>query len=249
MKNALVTGSVFYFTLFLIFSTKLSAGLNAGIVCFGKFCKIRFKTDSHSVLKQTPFSSTHNCKMPAFYGSNVSIETVNELSVDQLSVNGLQEELRVKLSFFQEHKKSEIKPVTKIETVKPLAELSENGLFLPMNDKQKDFLTELYIKSECITFNITQEDIDEWDSKNEDNDDNNDDEFNTRPEIHDERIEIYHREKQEPGYLLKRLTESLVSTFIFSSICELNDESKKHNSTQRYYYLREEYEKLATKNK
>ena len=30
--------------------------------------------------------------MPAFYGSNVSIETVNELSVDQLSVNGLQEE-------------------------------------------------------------------------------------------------------------------------------------------------------------
>jgi hypothetical protein len=159
------------------------------------------------------------------------------------------EELRVKLSFFQEHKKSEIKPVTKIETVKPLAELSENGLFIPMNDKQKDFLTELYIKSECITFNITQEDIDEWDSKNEDNDDNNDDEFNTRPEIHDERIEIYHREKQEPGYLLKRLTESLVSTFIFSSICELNDESKKHNSTQRYYYLREEYEKLATKNK
>lgn len=253
---------------------------------------------------------SHNCKMAAFYGSNTSIETVNELSVDQLSVNGLQEELpqkqltvlliekestmvsvpvyftnaeksnleqqahecetalaklirirslmdetdiwsmqetieeqksqieelRVKLSFFQGQGKNS-------ELVKPSTDLSVNGLLIPMTEKQKEFLKELYIKTQCAQFDVNQEDIDNW----EVDEDEEDEDLKYPPELNDERVELNQKEKTEPGYLLQQISEELIHTYLFQIVCELNEDAKKKNSKKRHFHLVEDYKKLSNK--
>jgi len=253
---------------------------------------------------------SHNCKMAAFYGSSTNVETVNGLSVDQLSVNGLKEdlpqnpltvlstekvssmvtvsvyftnaeksnleqqandcetvlpklirirslmdetdiwtmqetieeqksqieELRVKLSFFQgQGQKSEL--------VKPSTDLSVNGLLIPMTEKQKEFLKELYIKTQCAQFNVNQEDIDNW----EVDEDEEDEDLKYPPELNDERVELNQKEKTEPGYLLQQISEELIHTYLFQIVCELNEDAKKKNSKKRHFHLVEDYKKLSNK--
>lgn len=146
--------------------------------------------------------------LPNFIRIRSLMDESDTSSMQQLIAEQKQQldELRVKLSFFQ----SQLK---KTETVKQLTDKSVNGIFLEMNQKQLEYLTEKYIESQCAELNIDEEDIEEW---------NGEDEL----ELHDEREEIEKEERKNPGSLLVRIKREFVIAFIFDLQYTLNEYSK-----------------------
>ena len=135
------------------------------------------------------------------------------------------EELRVKLSFFQGQPR-------KTETVKPLTDKTVNGFFLELNNKQLNFLTELYIESQCADMNIDEDDIANWTGEDE-------------IDLHDEREEIEQEEIENPGSLLARLKDDLIPTFIFDTMRILNEYYKKKNINKETITFYRDYQRLS----
>jgi competence CoiA-like predicted nuclease len=80
--------------------------------------------------------------LPKFIRIRSLMDETDTMSMQQIITEQRDqlENLRVKLSFFQEQPK-------KTETVKPLTDKSVNGLLIKMNEQQLQFLKEKYLKS------------------------------------------------------------------------------------------------------
>jgi hypothetical protein len=165
--------------------------------------------------------------LPKFIRIRSLMDETDTMSMQQIIAEQREqlEDLRVKLSFFQGQPK-------KMETVKRLTDKSVNGIFLELNNKQLDFLTELYIEAQCANSNIDEEDIENWKGEDELN-------------LHDEREEIEQEEIENQGSLLARLKDDLITTFIFDAMRTLNEYYKKKNINKKTVTIYREYQRLS----
>ena len=165
--------------------------------------------------------------LPKFIRIRSLMDETDTMSMQQMITEQRDqlEDLRVKLSFFQGQPK-------KTETVKRLTDKSVNGLLIKLNNKELDFLTELYIESQCADSNIDEEDIENWQGEDE-------------LYLHDEREEIEQEEIENPGSLLARLQDDLITTFIFDAMQTLNEYYKKKNINKKTITFYRDYQRLS----